>query len=115
MVTALSIAGRLDFNPLADSLTGADGKKFKLDAPYADELPVRGFDPGQDTFQAPPAVSFNWIFFNLFLNHLKILMTLMMKFLDIIASFTHNLEYYSIITIISPHSSKFILKFIAIN
>ncbi|OTF69337.1 aconitate hydratase, mitochondrial-like protein, partial [Euroglyphus maynei] len=33
MVTALSIAGRLDFNPLTDELTGADGKKFKLEPP----------------------------------------------------------------------------------
>jgi aconitate hydratase len=55
MVTALSIAGRLDFNPLTDELTGTDGKKFKLDAPFADELPVKGFDPGQDTYQAPPS------------------------------------------------------------
>ena len=58
MVTALSLAGRLDFNPLTDELTGSDGKKFKLKEPFGDELPVRGFDPGQDTYQAPPAVSF---------------------------------------------------------
>jgi aconitate hydratase len=57
MVTALSLAGRLDFNPLKDELTGSDGKKFKLKEPFGDELPVRGFDPGQDTYQAPPAVS----------------------------------------------------------
>lgn len=55
MVTALSIAGRLDFNPLTDELTGADGKKFKLDAPFGDELPSKGFDPGMDTYDAPPA------------------------------------------------------------
>lgn len=55
MVTALSLAGRLDFNPLTDCLTGSDGKKFKLDAPFAAELPPKGFDPGQDTYQAPPA------------------------------------------------------------
>ncbi len=30
IVTALAIAGRLSFNPLTDSLTGADGKSFKL-------------------------------------------------------------------------------------
>lgn len=57
MVTALSIAGRLDFNPLTDELTGTDGKKFKLDAPFGDELPSRGFDPGMDTYDAPPSVS----------------------------------------------------------
>lgn len=55
MVTALSIAGRLDFNPLTDELTGADGKKFKLESPFGDELPQKGFDPGMDTYEAPPA------------------------------------------------------------
>lgn len=57
MVTALSIAGRLDFNPLTDSLKGSDGKEFKLDAPFADELPSRGFDPGSDTYAAPREVT----------------------------------------------------------
>lgn len=60
MVTALSIAGRLDFNPLTDELTGKDGKKFKLDAPFGDELPSKGFDPGMDTYTAPPKVSFHF-------------------------------------------------------
>lgn len=54
MVTALSIAGRLDFNPLTDTLTGSDGKTFKLDAPFGDELPTKGFDPGMDTYEHPP-------------------------------------------------------------
>lgn len=53
IVTALAIVGRLDFNPLTDELTGSDGKKFKLQPPTGDELPTRGFDPGQDTYQAP--------------------------------------------------------------
>lgn len=57
LVTALSIAGRLDFNPLTDELTGSDGKKFKLIAPFGDELPSNGFDPGMDTFDAPPKVN----------------------------------------------------------
>lgn len=56
MVTALSIAGRLDFNPLVDSLKGADGKEFKLAPPFADELPSKGFDPGCDTYAAPREV-----------------------------------------------------------
>ncbi|XP_022125180.1 aconitate hydratase, mitochondrial [Pieris rapae] len=55
LVTALSIAGRLDFNPVTDELTGKDGKKFRLSDPYGDELPARGFDPGQDTYEHPPA------------------------------------------------------------
>ncbi|CAH0397756.1 unnamed protein product [Chilo suppressalis] len=55
LVTALSLAGRLDFNPLTDELTGTDGKKFKLSDPFGDELPAKGFDPGQDTYEHPPA------------------------------------------------------------
>nr|XP_027218300.1 aconitate hydratase, mitochondrial-like [Penaeus vannamei] len=54
LVTAMSLAGRLDFDPRNDTLVGADGKEFKLKDPFADELPVRGFDPGEDTYQAPP-------------------------------------------------------------
>jgi aconitate hydratase len=26
-----------------------------LESPYGDELPAQGFDPGEDTFQPPPA------------------------------------------------------------
>jgi hypothetical protein len=26
-----------------------------LDSPYGDELPTKGFDPGEDTYEAPPA------------------------------------------------------------
>lgn len=53
IVTAFAIAGRIDFNPLVDELEGSDGKKFKLDPPSGEELPSRGFDPGQDTYQPP--------------------------------------------------------------
>ncbi|KAF0852978.1 mitochondrial aconitase (aconitate hydratase) [Andalucia godoyi] len=55
LVTAFSLAGSLLFNPLTDSIEGANGKKFRLKAPTGDELPTRGFDKGEDTFQAPPA------------------------------------------------------------
>ncbi|GIY29043.1 aconitate hydratase, mitochondrial [Caerostris darwini] len=55
LVVALSIAGTLDFNPLTDELTGANGEKFKFKVPEGDDLPSRGFDPGEDTYQAPPA------------------------------------------------------------
>nr|P49609.1 RecName: Full=Aconitate hydratase, mitochondrial; Short=Aconitase; AltName: Full=Citrate hydro-lyase; Flags: Precursor [Gracilaria gracilis]AAA80494.1 aconitase [Gracilariopsis longissima] len=53
IVTAMSLAGSLKFNPATDSLQGADGAEFKLAAPSGDELPVMGFDPGEDTFQPP--------------------------------------------------------------
>ena len=55
LVVAMSIAGTLSFNPLKDELTGADGKKFKLKEPTGAGLPANGYDPGQDTYQAPPA------------------------------------------------------------
>ena len=27
---------------------------YHQESPYGDELPARGFDPGEDTYQAPP-------------------------------------------------------------
>jgi len=53
MVTALSIAGTLNFDPRHDELTAADGSKFKLEEPKSDDLPSQGFDPGVDTYQYP--------------------------------------------------------------
>jgi aconitate hydratase len=53
-VIAMALAGRLDFNPVTDTLTGKDGEPVKLDEPVGITLPEAGFDPGQDTFTAPP-------------------------------------------------------------
>jgi len=55
MTVALTMAGSLDFNPLADTLTAADGSEFSLQDPFGDSLPETGFDPGEDTYQHPPA------------------------------------------------------------
>ena len=54
LVTAMAFAGDLTFNPLTDSLEGADGKAFRFTEPSGKELPARGYDPGEDTYQAPP-------------------------------------------------------------
>ncbi|KAL2384407.1 hypothetical protein RJZ90_002007 [Blastomyces dermatitidis] len=54
LVVAMTIAGTLNFNPLTDTLKGKDGKEFKLKAPTGAGLPSRGYDPGRDTYQAPP-------------------------------------------------------------
>lgn len=54
LVVAMTIAGTLNFNPLTDTLKGKDGKEFKLKAPTGVGLPSRGYDPGRDTYQAPP-------------------------------------------------------------
>lgn len=55
MTVSLVLAGTLDFDPRTQSLTGADGEEFLLECPYGDELPNNGFDPGEDTYQHPPA------------------------------------------------------------
>jgi aconitate hydratase len=44
-VTALAIAGRLDFNPATDELTNDKGEMVKLDPPQATELPEAGYEP----------------------------------------------------------------------
>mmetsp|Transcript_104250 Transcript_104250/g.145248 ORF Transcript_104250/g.145248 Transcript_104250/m.145248 type:complete len:778 (-) Transcript_104250:8-2341(-) len=54
VTTIMALTGRLDFNPATDSLTTPDGKEFKFTPPTGDELPSRGFDKGENTFQAPP-------------------------------------------------------------
>ena len=53
MVAALAISGRLDFNPLTDTLLNDNGEEVKLKAPFGDELPKRGFDVEDAGFQAP--------------------------------------------------------------
>jgi aconitate hydratase len=55
IVTAMALAGRLSFNPLTDSLTGADGRPFKLNPPrVAPEVPAKNFDRGQANYVPPP-------------------------------------------------------------
>ena len=54
-VVALAVAGTIDFDPAADELTDPEGNPVRLSAPEGVELPERGFDPGRDTFVAPPA------------------------------------------------------------
>ncbi|HOQ89395.1 MAG TPA: aconitase family protein, partial [Candidatus Hydrogenedentes bacterium] len=49
LVTALALAGRLDFNPVTDTLVTEDGREVRLDPPVGQELPPDGFhcaDPG---------------------------------------------------------------------
>lgn len=54
VVVAMGLAGRLDFNPMKDELTGAKGEKFKLKEPKkADDIPPNGFIPKRDGFVAP--------------------------------------------------------------
>ena len=54
LVVALTTAGTLKFNPLTDKLQDKDGKEFLLAPPTGVGLPVKGYDPGNETYQAPP-------------------------------------------------------------
>ncbi|WFD35757.1 aconitate hydratase [Malassezia cuniculi] len=55
LVTAMAIAGSLTFNPVTDTLVGADGKEFKFSDPSGLEIPAKGYDAGENTYQAPPS------------------------------------------------------------
>lgn len=55
MVAAVAIAGRLDFNPITDTLTNANGEQVKLSEPTGSELPAKGFDVKDNGYQAPAA------------------------------------------------------------
>ncbi len=53
IVTAMSIAGNLKFNPLKDSLINDEGIEVFLDEPEGVELPARGFDVKDNGFLDP--------------------------------------------------------------
>jgi aconitate hydratase len=53
LVTALGLAGRIDFNPLTDELEAKDGTKFKLEPPEAPEFPANGFVADREGYEAP--------------------------------------------------------------
>jgi aconitate hydratase len=49
MVIAYALAGTLEFNPLTDAIDGT-----RLEPPVGEDLPSRGFDPGESGFETPP-------------------------------------------------------------
>lgn len=55
IVTALSLAGSLNFNPLTDTIENEKGEKIKLDIPTGNELPEHGFLKGASGYEAPAA------------------------------------------------------------
>ncbi|MEZ5059645.1 MAG: aconitate hydratase [Saprospiraceae bacterium] len=55
IVTAMSIAGDLAFNPLTDKLVNENGEEVMLDPPSGVELPPNGFDVEDAGYQAPAA------------------------------------------------------------
>ncbi|MCD8417546.1 aconitate hydratase [Tenacibaculum finnmarkense genomovar finnmarkense] len=53
MVAAITIAGRLDFNPITDFLINENGEEVMLDEPTGWELPPKGFEVKDDGYLAP--------------------------------------------------------------
>lgn len=54
-VMALALSGSVDFDPINDTITNDAGEQVSLSVPIGVELPPLGFDPGEETFVAPPA------------------------------------------------------------
>ena len=55
ITAAIAIAGRLDFNPMTDSLTNDKGEEVMLDEPTGWELPPKGFDVKENGYLEPVA------------------------------------------------------------
>ncbi|MCK0192295.1 aconitate hydratase [Arenibacter sp. F20364] len=53
MVAAIAISGRLDFDPMNDTLINEDGQEVKLDEPMGIELPPKGFEVEDAGYLAP--------------------------------------------------------------
>ncbi len=53
MVAAIAISGKLDFDPMNDTLINEDGQEVKLDEPLGIELPPNGFDVEDAGFLPP--------------------------------------------------------------
>ncbi|RMA58053.1 aconitate hydratase [Ulvibacter antarcticus] len=53
MVAAIAISGRLDFDPMNDTLLNEDGQEVKLEIPQGIELPPKGFDVEDNGYLEP--------------------------------------------------------------
>jgi aconitate hydratase len=53
LTAAIAISGRLDFNPITDTLINEDGIEVKLDEPTGWELPPQGFEVKDNGYIAP--------------------------------------------------------------
>ena len=53
IVAAIAISGKLDFNPITDTITNQNGAQIKLAEPTGHELPPNGFAVEDNGYQAP--------------------------------------------------------------
>ncbi|MGV7221182.1 MAG: aconitate hydratase [Nitrospinales bacterium] len=56
LVVAMAFSGSMKFNPLTDSIKGADGKDFKFQPPQGDVFPTNGF-ASKDSGYSEPSMS----------------------------------------------------------
>ncbi|CUA73765.1 aconitate hydratase 1 [Rhizoctonia solani] len=54
VVTAISISGKLSFNPMTDSIVTPNGEQFRFSPPTGDTLPKAGFTPGDLAYAPMP-------------------------------------------------------------
>ena len=55
LVMAIALSGRLDFNPVTDTLTNDAGEEVRLEEPTGFELPPNGFDVEENGYNEPAA------------------------------------------------------------
>jgi len=55
LTAAIAVAGRLDFNPVTDSLINEDGQEVKFEEPTGWELPPKGFEVEDAGYLEPDA------------------------------------------------------------
>jgi len=53
IVTAMTIAGDLTFNPITDTLVNEAGEEVRLEEPSGIEMPIDGYDVEDNGYQAP--------------------------------------------------------------
>lgn len=53
ITAAIAISGRLDFNPITDTLINEEGQEVKFDEPTGWELPPKGFEVQDNGYLAP--------------------------------------------------------------
>lgn len=49
IVTAMIYSGKMDFNPLTDTISTKEGKQFRFSPPVGEELPNAGFSRGRES------------------------------------------------------------------
>ncbi|OGW68091.1 MAG: aconitate hydratase [Nitrospirae bacterium RIFCSPLOWO2_02_FULL_62_14] len=55
IVTAYALSGDLNFDPVHQTMKGADGREFKFQPPQGEELPAKGFAKGEEGYVEPAA------------------------------------------------------------